>query len=257
MQSRAITPPSAAPRAVPAARLARLTIIAGALAVFGIALAARLWLLDWPPHIDELYTVLAAEGWRAEGVPRIADGLYARAWLYTAFIARWFDWFGPGIESARVPSALAGSALVPLVFLWTRAVAGSPAAWIAALLAALSPMEIQISQFARFYAFHALLFWLAATAVYMAVEPRRRLGTRLVAAALALALFPLGMHLQPLTLVGLIGLGLWLAGAVIAPWLWNHREHRLLVGGCLVAAVVVGALLLGAAWTAGLLKGLL
>ena len=253
MSSRTTSATTAAARCVSEAERERVTAMAGALTVFGIALAARLWLLDGPPHIDELYTVLAAEGWLAEGVPRIADGLYPRAWLYTAFIAQWFDWFGHGIESARAPSAIAGALLVPMVFLWTRAVATAPAAWIAALLTALSPLTIQTSQFARFYALHALLFWLAATAVYVAVEPRRQPRTRLGAAALALALVALCAHLQPLTLIGLAAIGSWFAGAVIVPWLWKRRQRRLLLSGSLLAAGAVGTVLLGAAWLSGVL----
>ena len=62
-----------------------------------------------------------------------------------------------------MPSVIAGSLLVVAVFLWTRSVAGSLAAWIAALFVALAPISIQVSQFARFYALQGLVFWLAAT----------------------------------------------------------------------------------------------
>ena len=47
--------------------------------------------LDRPPHPDELYQIIPAEGLLASGQPRIADGLYTRA------IAR---------EAARVLAAL-------------------------------------------------------------------------------------------------------------------------------------------------------
>jgi 4-amino-4-deoxy-L-arabinose transferase-like glycosyltransferase len=252
MSSTTTSPASAAARRVPAAERA-WTASAGPFAVFGVALAVRLWLLAGPPHIDELYTVLAAEGWLAEGVPRIADGLYPRAWLYTAFVASWFEWFGSGIVSARVPSALAGSLLVPLVFVWTRAVGGSAAAWIAALFVALSPLCIQVSQFARFYALHALLFWLAAIAVYFAVEPRRPMRLRLAAAPLAIALTAISIHLQPLTLIGLAGVGLWLAGVAAVPWLWSRRHERAWFLALLGMTVALCGALLGTAWGTGLL----
>jgi hypothetical protein len=35
------------------------------------------------PRNDELYTVLAARGWLSDGVPRIGDGVYDRAPLFT------------------------------------------------------------------------------------------------------------------------------------------------------------------------------
>ena len=138
--------------------------------LFAAAVLIRLIDLDHLPRNDELYTVLAARGWLTDGVPRIADGIYDRAELYTILVAQFFRVLGESLVVARLPSLLAGSGLVVAVFLWTRSVAGNAAAWIAALFVCLSPLEIQLSQYARFYTLFGLLFWLGATGIYALVE---------------------------------------------------------------------------------------
>ncbi len=149
--------------------------------------------------------------------------------------------------AARIPSLLAGSLLVVLVFLWTRVHAGQLAAWIAALLLCLSPISIYASTFARFYAIHGLLFWLAAVGVFALTEtPMSRLGRAALASAIGLCLL-LALHLQPLTVVGAGGLALWLVVAVGLPWLGaqrhDPRQFRLLIAaivlGMIVSAVVL------------------
>ena len=148
------------------------------------------------PVTDELYTSLAAKGWLHYGEPRIGDGIYPRAQLYTLLLGGWFAVFGESIVSARLPSLVAGTLLVVAVFVWTRSVAGSLAAWIAGLFVALEPLSVQISQFARFYALHALIFWLAAIGVYSLVAGRLSPRGKLLVALGAGAGFLLAVHLQ-------------------------------------------------------------
>ncbi|MGH6886717.1 MAG: glycosyltransferase family 39 protein, partial [Geminicoccales bacterium] len=93
----------------------------------------------------------------AEGQLRVADGVYTRTPLFTIFLAQWLGLFGENLVVARLPSLIAGTALVVLVLLWTRAVAGSLAAILAALLLALDPENLQISQWGRFYTLHCLM----------------------------------------------------------------------------------------------------
>jgi hypothetical protein len=51
--------------------------------------------------------------------------------------------------------------------------AGGLAAWITALFVRPSPLSVQVSQFARVYAIHALALWLAMTGVYaLVVRPQ-------------------------------------------------------------------------------------
>lgn len=214
------------------------------LALFAGAVLFRLINLDYPPRHDELYTLLAARGWLEHGAPRVGDGLYDRAWLYTALVAQFFRVFGESMVAARLPALIAGSLLVVAVFLWTRAVSGAPAAWVAALFMALAPLSIQEGQFARFYALHALAFWLAAIGVYALAE--RRPGWR---AGLAVGLGTVGClalawHFQPITLIGLAGVAVWLGLVVGPPWLFTGPLRRWRWFGVAAAA---GLLLVAAA----------
>jgi 4-amino-4-deoxy-L-arabinose transferase-like glycosyltransferase len=93
-----------------------------------LAVGTRLSEIDRVASFDELYHLLAARGWLQEGEFRIADGVYEPAQLFTMLVAASFALFGESIEVARMPSVLAGAALVVLAFLWTREVAGASAA---------------------------------------------------------------------------------------------------------------------------------
>ena len=75
--------------AAPAESTAR--IVLAVLALFVGSLLIRLIDLGSPPQFDEMYTVLAAHGWLIDGEPRIAEGLYDRARLYTMIVAWFFD----------------------------------------------------------------------------------------------------------------------------------------------------------------------
>jgi 4-amino-4-deoxy-L-arabinose transferase-like glycosyltransferase len=209
-----------------------------------LALAVRLPQLDQPAHIDELYHLLAARGWLAEGELRIAEGIYDRAPLFTLLLAGAFALLGESLVVARLPSLLAGTALVVVVFLWVRREAGALAAWVAALLLALWSEGIAISQFARFYAVHGLLVFLAAIAVYSVVHRqtdwRRRLATAL-AAGLALLV---ALHLQLTTLILLVGLTMWLVLALGLPWLLHEARAPAWRWGAGLAVALGGALAL-------------
>jgi 4-amino-4-deoxy-L-arabinose transferase-like glycosyltransferase len=216
------------------------------LILLGLAILVRLVDIGHLAKFDELYTLPAAQSWMNEGVPRIADGVYDRAQLYTMLLAGWFKLFGDSLVVARLLSVLFGSLLVVGVFWWTDAVAGRAAAWISALFVALGPTGIEMSQFARFYTLHALAFWLGAIGVYSLATGGLAGKWRQVAVAIGSALcLLLALHLQILTLMGGIGLGLWLVGFVL--WrLLTHEQYRrhwpwvvlgLLI--CVVAAVTV------------------
>lgn len=189
------------------------------------------------PHVDEIYTILAGRGWLESGVPAIADGVYVRARLYSTITGAFFGAFGESLEVARLPALVSGALLVIAVVLWTRAVAGPLAAWVVGLSIALAPLMTSMFQFARFYALHALLFWLASVLVYAALIEA---SSRLKAAVLllgALAAAALAFHLQTLTMVGILGLGAWAMLVVILPF-WSRLEpSRRLLGWLAVAAV--------------------
>ena len=173
--------------------------------LFGIVVALVYGInLGHLPHPDELYHILAAQGWLATGEPRIGDGFYTRALPQTWLIAQSLALFGDTLAAARVPSVLFMSLLAVALFLWLRREAGAGAAWLGAGLFAISPFAIAIAQFARFYAPQCLSFGLACWLVYAGMS---RAGTRrLVYLALALPLLIFASYLQPTTLIGIVGL---------------------------------------------------
>jgi 4-amino-4-deoxy-L-arabinose transferase-like glycosyltransferase len=241
--------------AAPADSVAKIAF--AILALFVGSLLIRLVNLDSPPEFDEMYTVLAAHGWSIDGEPRIAEGLYERARLYTMIVAWFFNGLGESVVVARLPSVIAGSLLVVAVFLWTRSVAGSLAAWIAALFVALAPTTIQVSQFARFYALQGLVFWMAAIGVYFICTRRFDFRTTIpIAIACGLALL-FALHLQVLTAIGLAGLLLWATVAVGVPVLLSLRARPALLWGTIATLLLLGAATLAVALFSGVLGGLI
>ena len=220
-------------------RVASLLVFAGSVLI-------RLPGLHRLPWTDELYTMMAAHGWLSDGVPRIGEGVYNRAEGFTALIAWFFRAFGESLVVARLPSLIAGSLLVVVVFLWTRWAAGTMAAWIAAAFMAFSPLAIQMSQFARFYALFGLLFSLGAIGFYMLVERRFSAGRSLGVAAGVVGCWLVALHLQVLTLVGLVAIGFWFATCQFLPWI-IARRHQPKVWGLvgLLAVVAVAAAVVG------------
>jgi mannosyltransferase len=106
---------------------------------------------------------------------------YVLAWLWTRA-------FGLGEFGARSPSALAGTALVPIVYAAGRELVSRRAGLVASGLAAVNPLLIYYSQEARNYSLLTLLaavgFWAFARA--LADPSTRRLGGWALASALAL-----------------------------------------------------------------------
>lgn len=214
------------------------------LALLLVAVGIRLINLDGLPRIDELYTVMAAGGWLEHGVPRVGDGVYERAELYTVLVAQFFRIFGEGLVAARLPGVIASSLLVVAVFLWTRAVSSPPAAWVAGMFVALDPLSIQEAQFARFYALHALLFWLAAIGLFALVEQRLAPAARIAVALGSAAALLLALHLQLTTLMGVVGLALWLVVVGLARLFTDHwRRWRWYGLGALAVLTLVLAVI--------------
>jgi hypothetical protein len=221
-------------------------------AVLGcIALAVRLPNLDHMAELDELYHFFAAQSWLAEGQLRVADGFYRRTALFTIVLAQWLGLFGENLVAARLPSLIAGTALVVLVFLWTRAVAGRLAAMFAGLLLALDPENVQLSQLIRFYTLHCLFFWLGAIGTYRLVtSPSPAPGRSLLLALGTVVCFGAALYLQVTTLIGLLGIAVWLALALGLPWIarypprprWGIAAGLAIVGGAAIAVLVATGL---------------
>lgn len=217
-----------------------------ALMLFAVAAILRSLPLWEVARFDELYHVLAAQGWLATNEFRIGEGIYDRGSLYTLLTALSFKLFGVSLEAARLPSIVAGSVLVPLVFLWTSRVAGRVAAWCAAGLLCIDPSAMAMSHFARFYALQGLLLWLAAVGTYrLFVMPKSLLSFIGIAAGSA-ACFLIALDLQVTSLTGLAGVIVWVGIVFVLPWLWSRpvAERIWWLGiGATVAAIGCFALI--------------
>jgi 4-amino-4-deoxy-L-arabinose transferase-like glycosyltransferase len=210
--------------------------------VAAVALAVRLVDLGYPPFIDELHHLLAAESLLETGTLTIHDGVgYARARLFTYLVAGFFAVFGQSLEVARLPAVLSGVLLVCLVFVWLRAEAGRIAAWTGGLLLCFAPISLYLSQQVRFYSLHALAFWVGTFGVYRLLAredpPARRVWIGLV----CLAAFLFALNLQITTVIGLAGVLLF-ALLVTSPRAFDavrRSRHRWLIVGATAAAVGV------------------
>ena len=220
---------------------------AAALLVLGVAaLGVRVVHLGHTPHYDEFYHILAARAWIDHGTLCIhhCRAPYTRALLFTALVAGMFKIAGVSIIAARIPSVVAGALWVVVVAWWTGRVAGRTAGWTAGALLLVDPGAIYLSQLARFYALHALAFWLGAVWVFFALEPRRPRRSRAGYLAAAAAAFAVALHLQITTMIGLAALGVWAVMDLAGRGLERVRTRRSWQwGAAVVAAGMAGGLL--------------
>lgn len=176
-----------------ASRLLLPALVLPAILVLGVVL--RLYGLGERPFwVDEAATLgIGQLGW--------GDFLRHVAWTeasppaYYALANFWLD-LGPAEEWwLRLPSALAGAAAVPLMYLFCRRAFGPRAALIGAALLAVAPAHVRFSQEARTYALFFLAVLgalLAAQALNAAETPRRRWA--LAALLAVLASLPIALH---------------------------------------------------------------
>ena len=195
-------------------RLAGFLTRRSALILFLVALAVRLVHIARSPHRDELFHVMAALSLLADGDLSVDGGSpYTRAWPFTYLVAGLFRLFGDSLVVARLPGVVAGAGLVAVLFLWVRKNAGDRAAWVSALLLCFDPSHVFLSQLGRFYAPHALFFFVGAIAVYYAVEQPWNIRRLLRGGILSVVSFGLAYSLHVGTFLGLAAILSWLAFA--------------------------------------------
>lgn len=150
--------------------------------------------------------------------------------LYYLLLGAWTRLVGDGAAALRALSAVAGVGMVGAVFWVGRRLGGAPLALAAALVAAVSPIQVYFSQQARYYALLSLLA-LAASALFLAwLESGRRLHLALGTGAMVAALYT---HNYALFLVPT------LAAAALAARL--PRRRLLELGAALGAALLAWA----------------
>ena len=160
---------------------------------------------------DEIYHLLAGRSWADHGTLAMGDGVYTRARFYSMMTGWFFQLFGPTPAAGRAVAAVAGILLVIATALWSRRQSEPLAAWIAGLLLCFSYTSITISQFARFYTWHALTSFLLAITVYALVTQLTTLGIRrmVLLGIAALLTLLLSIHFQAITFLMMVGLAVW------------------------------------------------
>jgi hypothetical protein len=181
------------------------------LLIFGLAVAVRLIHVDHPGYYDEFYHSLAASSMLGENSTAIQEFHYGRAPQFTWIVSLFFQLFGENLVTARLPSVLAGSASVLVLYLMARSVAGPVAGRVSALLLCFDPHAMFLSQICRFYALHGLTFMLGSLALYYVIRGPLRSWSTMTYALAAAILLVLSARLTPITSVGVAALILWAA----------------------------------------------
>ena len=222
------------------------------------ATALALWLraaglagADGTLSVDEARLALAGRGILEHGIPQLPSGwIYTRGLLPAYLVAASFALLGPSDFAARLPGVLAGAALVPVVYLLGRSLAGRAGGLFAALFVAGYPPLVVWSRQAWLYADYVLLY---AVALLFIVRAHRdgRTGDQLLAGALVglaffaheLAVFlllPLGAQVAArlrrcrtaprLWIPGLVSLGMAAGAALLLGLLVTRLRADTLVG---------------------------
>src|SRR5215210_6198713 len=138
-----------------------------------LALVLRLRSLEAAGMLDpdEARLTLAAQGIAAHGWPVFPSGkVYTRGLLQSLLMAPSLALLQPIELAARLPSALAGVALVPVMYLYGRQVAGRGAGLFAAALVASSVPLINQAHEAWFYSIFTLCWMVALLLLDRAVS---------------------------------------------------------------------------------------
>ena len=180
------------------------------LIIFGLAFFVRYQFVGKSPDFDEYYHLLAARSWAENGTFTILEGEYTRGYFYTILVGWFFSMFNESIEIARLPSLLAGSLNVLVVFLFVSRNAGITAALITSLFFIFDPVAVDLSTQVRFYAIQGLLFWIVAVLVFYSTHPAISIHLRLGMILTILPILALAAHLQRITLIGVTGFAVWI-----------------------------------------------
>lgn len=192
-------------------------------AITVVGLGLRVALGNQSPFGDELFTYDETRGSLAD----VFDGMdrnEVNPPLY--YLLAWASQhLGSSASWLRLPSLIAGAALIPLVYALGRRASGVPAGLIAAALVALSPFALFYSTEARAYSLAMMLSAASALLLLRALERRSAAAWAAYGAVVCAAMY------THYTLVFVI--------AVQAIWaLWAHRERwRALVMVYATAAV--------------------
>lgn len=163
------------------------------------AAAIRLWnSAGQSLRLDEAFSVRWAS-WPL--TPQFRDGaLYQQSLFqatasdvhppgYLLLLHFWMQAFGTGAATLRLPSEIAGTLAVPVLYLLASCLYGRVVGLFATLLGALSPLWIWHAQEVRMYPFLLLFTLLSAYGFVQALQFRRRWGWPLLFVASLLAIY--------------------------------------------------------------------
>jgi 4-amino-4-deoxy-L-arabinose transferase-like glycosyltransferase len=211
-----------------------------------LALGVRVIGLEAPDgqmDTDETRLALATDGVLQTGLPAMPSGrIYTRGLLNSYLMAPSFALLGRSDFSARLPSALAGALLVPLMFLLGRALGGNLAGLAAASFVVVSQELVGWSRSAWMPSIFLLLFMLSVYGTYRGFVLRD--GRWQVAGA---AFFFLALLSYEFGVLLLGGLAVFLGSRVLRrDWGWYQGRATLLaLTTYLVGLLLFGALILG------------
>jgi hypothetical protein len=159
-------------------------------------------------------------------------------WAYFAFLHEWLARTGSQSEwVTRLPSAVAGIALVGAVYWMAGAFLDRRHALLAAAFCALSPLVLEYAQQVRMYVFVMLAVTIAVGATVRAVSASAD-RARLLAVGAAAAALSLWLHYTAAFVI--LPLCVWLGTRTSIPW----RSRVAFIGVCVIAALAVLPLLI-------------
>lgn len=220
----------------------RSTLVACLAIVVAIAAVAfRTGILSADAEFDELYHLLAARSWNADGSLAILDGEYTRGAWYTRAVAVTMSLFGgEDLFTARLLSLLIGAFTPVLAFLAINRLAGLPVAAIVAGYMVLWPQGILESQSVRFYGVQVLSFLIGAYAFYRASLPET--DRSFLWGLLALLAWAAAFHFQITSIVGVAGAFAGMFCIVVIERTQTWRARLMVFGAVAVLAAIVMAL---------------
>ena len=236
-QARTPTPPWPLPH--PAGRRTACAIPLALLATTVAGFLLRLYRIDvasfWS---DEVFSII----WLRSDLALLwGDGLEIETTppLYYTLLKGWAAIFGSDETGARSLSALLSAATIPLVFLLGRELAGSRAGFLAAILFALTPVQIHYAQEARAYALLILVScasMLALVRLLRVAEPGRPPAGALIFYASCATMLVYTHTVAPFILAAL---GLAYLYCLATMGAWRTALPRFLVANAVVGAVAI------------------
>jgi hypothetical protein len=274
-----VSQPQPAPATTPVATPDVRRPLVWLLAIVGLALALRLWHLNTDFQLDEfgaLYTVAERHVSSPGAWPSSADPLAPVAgWqevrersvlpygivnpvpLYHYLLYGVVQMLPVAEWSVRLPSVLAGVGCVLAIYLLCRRLFGAEVALVAALFAAVEPLQLGSSVIARPYALANLACVLSFLALLKLLDARQLAHAVLAAAGYGVALALIGYLNPALLLVAIAHLGMvvyWVRAGGFrhtvdaadrpAPALnAGSRQVALWLGGCALAVALLAPVL--------------